>query len=491
MGRGKSLSEKEKDAILAYTKEDLSIREISRRLGRSHKVILNFINNPDTYGRNKKGGPKKKLTPRTERTIIKAASNTQKSCNQIVKECNLDVSRWTVYRVLKNNPYITRQKLKSAPKLLTRHKIARLEYVRENMNRDWNRVTFIVFNFNSKYDESTFYVCGTVDDIVNGKYPVSRTQARRMFELLILEVRYENVVDGNGSLGLRRLWKRNHFRSKQKLKGVSMHMFECQNTLPCASDGQVLNLSQKLIGIGNPVDDKLLAVIMIAGLPPEYKPLVMGIDGSGKEITSDLIKNKLLQEEIKTQKETESSDVAFTSKSEQRHPTKKFYRKELRCYGCNKRGHVMSQCCRDVVFFENEFGSGHEETVREDAAQFDPDEPIHYIAKEDVVTQNDNVNSEETINEEKVPGTSSEASSEERRYPLRERKSRYFPDQIRHEAFVASSGEPTTVDEALSSDEKLEWKSAMDKEFKSLKENQVWDLTTLRQGIPPSDCYCR
>ncbi|KAK2578417.1 hypothetical protein KPH14_012769 [Odynerus spinipes] len=142
MGRGQSLSEKEKGAILAYTEEDLSIREISRRLGRSHKVILNFINNPDTYGRNKKGGPKKKLTPRTERTIIKAASNTQKSCNQIVKECNLDVSRWTVYRVLKNNSYITRQKLKSAPKLLTRHKIARLEYARENMNRDWNRVIF-------------------------------------------------------------------------------------------------------------------------------------------------------------------------------------------------------------------------------------------------------------------------------------------------------------------------------------------------------------
>ncbi|KAK2578458.1 hypothetical protein KPH14_012665, partial [Odynerus spinipes] len=98
---------------------------------------------------------------------------------------------------------------------------------------------------------------------------------------------------------------------------------------------------------------------------------------------------------------------------------------------------------RDVVFFENEFGSGHEDTVREDVVQFDANEPIHYIAKEDVITQNDNVNSEETTNEEEVPGTSSEASSEERRYPLRERKSRYFPDQIRHEAFLASFGEPT------------------------------------------------
>ncbi|OAD53579.1 hypothetical protein WN48_09710 [Eufriesea mexicana] len=38
---------------------------------------------------------------------------------------------------------------------------------------------------------------------------------------------------------------------------------------------EALSLSQKLADIGNPVEDKLLTVILLAGLPVEYKPMVM------------------------------------------------------------------------------------------------------------------------------------------------------------------------------------------------------------------------
>ncbi|XP_076621597.1 uncharacterized protein LOC143342002 [Colletes latitarsis] len=62
---------------------------------------------------------------------------------------------------------------------------------------------------------------------------------------------------------------------------------------------EALSLSQKRSDIVSPIDDKLLAVIILAGLPPEFKPMVMALDSSWVEITSDLIKNKLLQEEIK------------------------------------------------------------------------------------------------------------------------------------------------------------------------------------------------
>ncbi|CAK9827474.1 Transposable element Tc3 transposase [Anthophora retusa] len=141
MPRGKYLTEEERGKILVMKEVDFSIREIARRLGKSHKVVINFLRDQANYGKNKMGGPMKKLSPRTERLIVKTASNTLKSCNQIKKELNLDVSRWTIHRVLQENRNIVREKLMSAPKLLPRHKIARLEYARANMHRNWHNVS--------------------------------------------------------------------------------------------------------------------------------------------------------------------------------------------------------------------------------------------------------------------------------------------------------------------------------------------------------------
>ena len=39
--------------------------------------------------------------------------------------------------------------------------------------------------------------------------------------------------------------------------------------------------------------------------------------------------------------------------------------------------------------------------------------------------------------------------------------------------------DPTTVSDALSSPEKQEWKTEMDKEMQSTHENDVWDLAEL------------
>jgi hypothetical protein len=48
--------------------------------------------------------------------------------------------------------------------------------------------------------------------------------------------------------------------------------------------------------------------------------------------------------------------------------------------------------------------------------------------------------------------------------------------------------EPTTFEEATSCPEKAKWNEAMYKEFKSLKDNQVWELTTLPTGKKAITC---
>ena len=143
MAKGSRLSDMEKGRILALRQQGLGIREIAREIERSHCVVGSFLKDPRTYGTKKTGGRKKKLSPRDERRIIMKASNSLKSSTQIKTECDLHVSQNTVLRVLRRSKIITRQRLKSAPRLLDRHKKDRLRFARANMQRDWEKVTFL------------------------------------------------------------------------------------------------------------------------------------------------------------------------------------------------------------------------------------------------------------------------------------------------------------------------------------------------------------
>ena len=125
MPRNHSLSDVEKGQILAYRRENLGLREIGRKIKRSHNVVRNFLADPSTYGTRKTGGPKKKLSRREERRIVRTASNSMKTLKQIQTDLQLNVSTSTVHRVLKHDANIVRQKLTPAPRLLDRHKTMR------------------------------------------------------------------------------------------------------------------------------------------------------------------------------------------------------------------------------------------------------------------------------------------------------------------------------------------------------------------------------
>lgn len=147
--RGKRLNDIEKGKILGFFESGVALREIARRMERSDTVVRNFLNDQENYGKNKHPGPKSKLKERDKRRIIKLASNSMLSCSQITRECQLNVSRQTVFRVIKNNKHIVRQKLKNIPKLLPRHKDARLAFARNNMNTDWSKVDYTRIFLNS------------------------------------------------------------------------------------------------------------------------------------------------------------------------------------------------------------------------------------------------------------------------------------------------------------------------------------------------------
>ena len=114
MGRSNQLSEREKGKLIAYSKINLSKRDMARRL-RSVHVVTNFLRQGEKYGKNYKGRSKK-LSTKEQNLLKRAASNTSNSCKTLIKETNLSISQPTASRYLKkfNIKYL---KMKSKPVL--------------------------------------------------------------------------------------------------------------------------------------------------------------------------------------------------------------------------------------------------------------------------------------------------------------------------------------------------------------------------------------
>ncbi|KAK9687768.1 hypothetical protein QE152_g36012 [Popillia japonica] len=116
-----------------------------------------------------------------------------------------------------------------------------------------------------------------------------------------------------------------------------------------------MTLSQQLTTMGKPIDDEFLGVIMLQGLPQEYEPMVMALENSLTEITSNFVKLKLLQDEKWNSKQIEEGERALVSK-----PFKKSHKKPY-CWNCHQPGHYKNNC-----FKKNREQAKHNEGKKDD-----------------------------------------------------------------------------------------------------------------------------
>ncbi|KAG5865006.1 hypothetical protein JTB14_000927 [Gonioctena quinquepunctata] len=58
---------------------------------------------------------------------------------------------------------------------------------------------------------------------------------------------------------------------------------------------KIIQTAYKLSCIDMKASDEWVGAILLAGLPDQYKPMIMGIETSGIKVTADAIKTKLLQ----------------------------------------------------------------------------------------------------------------------------------------------------------------------------------------------------
>uniref|UniRef100_A0A0A9XEY5 Retrovirus-related Pol polyprotein from transposon TNT 1-94 n=1 Tax=Lygus hesperus TaxID=30085 RepID=A0A0A9XEY5_LYGHE len=94
---------------------------------------------------------------------------------------------------------------------------------------------------------------------------------------------------------------------------------------------EVLTTAQKLNDLKFVVSDEWVGTLLLAGLPDEYRPMIMGLENSGTKITGDIVKVKILQDV----KPSQNNDSALVAKNR---------RKFLRCHTCNKVGHFSKDC---------------------------------------------------------------------------------------------------------------------------------------------------
>lgn len=113
---------------------------------------------------------------------------------------------------------------------------------------------------------------------------------------------------------------------------------------------------------GFKIEEQVVASLMLGGLPEEYRPMVLGIENSAKELTVDYVKTVLLQgirDPILKRNDGETALAAKFKRGGKSRPKRKCYScgsvfhlsfncpknsKKKSCYNCGQNTHLAKQC---------------------------------------------------------------------------------------------------------------------------------------------------
>lgn len=99
----------------------------------------------------------------------------------------------------------------------------------------------------------------------------------------------------------------------------------------------VMSTAQDLADIDKVIEDTSIAAIILGGLTPKYDPLIMALENCNIDVTTDLVKTRLLNEMSKDA--ATSVESVFHTKAK---PKSK--KKEVVCYECKVPGHKRPDC---------------------------------------------------------------------------------------------------------------------------------------------------
>lgn len=141
---------------------------------------------------------------------------------------------------------------------------------------------------------------------------------------------------------------------------ISIRLENCRSMTSYVT--QIIDTAQKLSGTGFEINDQWTGSLLLAGLPERFSPMIMAIEHSGINITTDSIKSKLLDMES-TIEERDEVGGAFAARSNSKYKKNKMAprknvnvgstadpsksnvkEKTVTCYRCKQKGHYRNQC---------------------------------------------------------------------------------------------------------------------------------------------------
>lgn len=157
MPTGTLLSEAEKGRIDVLHRQGVSPTNIGVELGtmgakRSRKVVERYFQDPNGYGKNRRGGPKRNLTVKNERSLMREASNSSFSSKQLKLSLNLPIYPSRTRAYLNRSANLRFLKLKRKPSLSDPHKRIRLTWARNHFQKTAAEWELIVLSDEKRFN---------------------------------------------------------------------------------------------------------------------------------------------------------------------------------------------------------------------------------------------------------------------------------------------------------------------------------------------------
>lgn len=145
MGRGPSLTEQEKGAILAYHDTGEHPASIATKINRSRHLVETFLKDPTKYGSAKRTGRKPSISPRQKRQLFHKASTTGESARNLNASLELPIGVRHTRRLLHDNEHLKWVSAHKSPVLSELNRQRRVTWATFYVTWtliNWNRVIF-------------------------------------------------------------------------------------------------------------------------------------------------------------------------------------------------------------------------------------------------------------------------------------------------------------------------------------------------------------
>lgn len=122
----------------------MSNRQIAKEVNRSEKVIRNFLENRENYGKNKHTGRPSTVSPTQKRQLIRSAANSFKSARLLKEENNLSVGVRCVQKILSGSNTLKYKKMIRKPLLSPANIEGRKTFALNHIHwtEQWKKIIF-------------------------------------------------------------------------------------------------------------------------------------------------------------------------------------------------------------------------------------------------------------------------------------------------------------------------------------------------------------